>query len=234
MTALLELLLGNIEASRNMLKGILELDLDLTDQHFHNPLYYYLDELLWSNNIIKIFEIKNFDWESDPSLLAIYGFLNFKTGNQQEGKEYINTALNLDKNNREIQILSAYVDYKLGFQEQLCRGNPLFRQQETVLKQHERHEHHLAFLLEERLCTDKNNVEGRKALLTKLQLSDHFQLQALTGLADVSEREQKRRTAKEYVQKAYNLSKNYKPLLEIQAKWARETNTKTHTTSIKN
>ncbi len=211
MRALLRLLLGETDISEDLLKDILELDLDLTDQHFHSPLYYYLDELLWSNTIMFIFnEIKNFaEWGKDPILLAVYGFLNFKTGNKQEGKNQINEALNLDESNQKIQTLSAYIDHKSGFVEQACR----------ILK---RHEYHLAILLQERLCTNSTSIkdiEVRKTLLDNLLLSGLFQLQIKTSFARISEIEQNRIAAKEYFQEAYDLSKNYKPLLRLQAKW---------------
>ena len=219
MRALLELLKGEIEVSENLLRNVLELDLDLTDQHFHNPLYYYLDELLWSNTIMFTFnEIKSKsvdEWRKDPALLAVYGFLNFKTGNKEAGEDYINEALESYQTHHNINIknLSAYIQGKSNLKEQSC---------EILASTTKDDLNYLRILLQERLCVEENNVKIRKSLLEDLRLSSYFQLQAFTGLAHVSEKEQDRISAKEYFQEAYDLSKNYKPLLSLQARWVRE------------
>ena len=216
MLALLELLLDNIERSRNLLSDILELDWDLTSQHSHNVLYYYLDELLWSNIIVSTFEIKNFEWNDDPNLLAIYGFLNFKTGKKEQGKEYIRRAIDLDQDNYKVKTLFAYIQDKLDFRENACEILASMIQYES--------DNHLCALLRQRLCTSDSSIEEQKKVLTNLQLSNYFQLQALTGLAHFSEIEQNRIAAKKYFQEAQSLSKNYKPLLELQAKWIKRIN----------
>ena len=220
MSALLELLLGNIQVSRHLLKNTLELDLDLTGQHFHNVLYYYLDRLLWSNIIISTFEIKSFEWDNDPDLLALYGFLNFKKGSIEEGKEYIYRAIDLDQNNNRTKTLFAYIQNKLNFKENACEVLASMRRKEEIASHEE--SNYLSTLLRQRLCISDNSIEEQKTILTDLQLSNYFQLQVLTGLAHISEREQNRIAAKKYFREAKNLSKNYGPLLELEAKWIRE------------
>ena len=211
MLAVSELVLGNIEKSREVLRDILELDLDLTNQHFHDVRYYYLNRLLWSNIIMSTFEIKGFEWNSDPSLLAVYGFLNFKNGNTQEGREHIDRALLLDQNNYKIKNLLAYIQNKSNRKENAC---------ETLGSVTKHELSYLRILLRERLCVDENNIEDRKTLLASLQLSNHFRLQVLTSLAWVNEKEQNRPAAKGYFKQAQDqdLSKNYIPLLLLRAK----------------
>ena len=226
MLAVSELVLGNIEKSREVLRDILELDLDLTNQHFHDVRYYYLDRLLWSNIIKPIFEDfedKGFKWDNDPSLLAVYGFLIFKTGNKEEGTEHIDTALLLDQNNYKIKNLLAYIENESNRKENACETLNSIRELLDVTETFNstRKNEHLYLLLRERLCIDKNDIETRKKLLTDL-LSNQFRLQALTGLADISEREQDRLTAKKHYEEALRLSTNYIPLLELKANWDEE------------
>ena len=212
MLAVSQLVLGNIEISREILREILELDLDLTNLHFHDVNYYYLDKLLWSNIIIPTFEIKGFEWDTDPSLLAVYGFLSLRDGRMEEGKEYIARAIDLDQSNYKIKNLLAYIQNKSNLRENVCE----------TLDSITKHElNYLSKLLRERLCVDDNNIEQKRTLLTKL-LPSNFRLQTLTSLAWVNEKEQNRIAAKKYLKEALGLSKNYVPLLELKAKWERE------------
>ena len=220
MSALLELLLGNIQVSKRLLKNTLNLDWDLTNQHFHNVLYYYLDRLLWSNIIISTFEIKNFEWNEDPELLALYGLLHFKKGDREEGREYIYTAVDLDQNNDRVNTLLAYIQDKLNLKDNACAVLRSIKERDPVSEPYE--PNYLSNLLQQRLCINNNNIQEQKGILTDIQLSNYFQLQTLTGFAHLSEREQNRIAAKKYFKEAQNLSKNYRPLLQLEAKWIRE------------
>ena len=207
------------------LQGILDLDLDLTDLHFHNPQYYYLNEYFWKH-VLDNFKDKGFEWNSDPRLQAIREFLIYKTlGKEDEEKKKdvakkIQDIFDRDKSRYKIRTLLAYIQHKLGqkskshrnlqsiFTRESKRNNPLFKFQYATS-----------------VMMDKGELKNAEEHLKDIQSSDQFKLQALSYLAVVSEKMGKFSDAKEYFNNAQKFSKNYKPLLELQARhpqWATE------------
>ena len=208
MLALIQYLLNNIEDAKNTLISILDLDLELTDQHIHD-IQYYQDGLVWEH-IMSWFQ--DFDeWDIDPELLAVYGFLIFRSQDQEEGKQQVEEALLFDENNHKILTLYAYIQDSLGLDhssttESAKRYNP----------------NGLPLLLRARACEKEQNYFCTKHYWKQLSSHGIFPLQTLTGLAWTNEREQNRDQAKKMLEQAQKLSENYKPLLLLQAKLDKE------------
>lgn len=211
MFALVQFLLNHTQEAKRLLKHILQLDLDLTNQHVHD-MQYHQGSLFW-DNIMTWFQ--DFDeWETDSDLLAVYGFLTFR-GDRDEGQRLIQEALALDKNNHKILTLQAYIQNILEPESSnphldlAQRADPLFG---------------LPILLKARICEQEKNYFCTAHYWKQLAIQSLFPLQTLTGLAWTSEREDNRQQAKQRFEKAKQLSKNYRPLLLLEIKWNKEMN----------
>ena len=90
----------------------LEMDWDLTDLHFHDTQYYYLNRYFWSDVILLSFE-DDF-WETDPLLLTVEGLLTYKAGHPQTSWNKIKEVFNQNEYLDQVKISLAYIENKLG------------------------------------------------------------------------------------------------------------------------
>ncbi len=206
--ALLHYKLGNEGISEDLLKSILELDLDLTDRHFQD-VRYFQEGLIWAN--IE-FWFQDFNWSRETELLAVQGFLIFKRGDEDRGMQIVEEALKRESGNYKIQTLHAYLLSKKGFSfdEELKE----MRLKEVNFPPQ--------LLLSMRMYMKKENWTAVQNDLNSLRSLDAFPLQVLTGLAQMYEEQPERSIAKRYFTEAKKLSQDYKPLLSLEAKWASE------------
>lgn len=215
--ALLQFLQGEVQEAREALKDILEMDWDLTDLHFHNVEYYYLNSYFWSDVILGFDEDKDF-WKTDPLLPAVEGLFTYKKGDQKTGRKKIEEVFDQNKDLPQITILLAYIEYKSS-QENDADDTLDFVRKNV----YQERPSPLFYLLKALISIGKNDLERSETHLENLRSSGNFELQALSYLAQVNEDMQDRRSkAREYFEKAKQLSKNYKPLLELEAKWGEE------------
>ena len=189
----------------------------------HSIINYYLNKYFWKHVILDHFKDKGFEWNSDPLLRAIRKFLFYKTlGKKEEEKKKkvakeIRNIFNQDKSLYKIEILLTYIQHKLGQKSkshqtlssifsnnnESKRNNPLFKFQYAM------------YLM------DKDELTNTEEHLKDIQSLDNFKLQALSYLAVVSEKEgmPRQENKEKYFNEAQKLSKNYKPLLKLQAQW---------------
>jgi len=215
LSAWLKLEDGNRKGALVDARSALDVDPDLTNDHWHDPLL-YLEPVRWKALLPycrRIAEELKFS-----TARALYGLCVFKSGDRDEATRVVTQALGQDPESALLQSVQAYLLLNAGRLED-ARSSSRFATRVEVPP--------LALMVRARACARIGDMGCAESTWRELMAHDPASLSAMTGVADVllqsdrlghkSSKQQRadREAASELLSRARNLSPTYRPVIVL-------------------
>ncbi len=199
------------ESSIETLKGILTEDPALTMTHVHDPQF-FRERMGWGH-IYSWFQRFYPSLDTEPKLVAVNGFVRFKSGKKIEGKKIIEDALLQAPDDPEIRTYLAYVQNVLGLIDEAEANLKLASLKGDSLLPH---------ILKARFCENQSNFVCASDSWEKVHRLNPSSLQATAGVAWSEFRKKNVVGAKDLLSSGLRMSSNYRPLLLLKNEMANE------------
>lgn len=206
---LLNLKLEKKDRVKDLIEDVLDADPDESAFHLQDPLI-FRDHIKWGHILTWCREINQTLGDKVFSS-AFLGVCTLKSGDALTGKNLIENSLKKSEENSLIQALYSYAEGLLGLTE-LSDAALKAAQSENGAKT-------LPVLLGARKCAEKKDAVCATSGWKKMLELNPKSLAALAGLAQLALDQKQFPEAHEYIQKGFQISTNYQPLLKLQIEY---------------
>ena len=201
--ALLDLEAGNKRAAMARARAALDVDPDLTNEHWHDP-FLYLEPLGWRSLVSVCRRLA--DELKSPVTRALLGLCLFKAGNRTEAGEIISDAVaqTTGAGTQLLQSVNAYIMTASNRLEDARAALKIATKEDPPV---------LATIMKARVCARGGDAVCAEQAWLDIHQSESTNLPALIGLAEFRMKKGDRLGALGLVDKARQISPNYLPAL---------------------